>query len=135
MNVVLVDDSDDDRMLFKLALRKIENSDQIRVLHEFVDGWDAVEWWSTLPPEQRGMVDVLLLDLKMPKLNGFDVLKWFLDNRTIPKPFIIVHSSSDLPEDVERAMKLGADLFVCKPTQFDDFASVFQKLKRGYDNT
>lgn len=58
---------------------------------------------------------LMLLDLKMPHRDGFAVLRWrqgFADANTLP---VVVFSSSDLPEDIERAYSLGANSFVTKP--------------------
>lgn len=60
--------------------------------------------------------DLMLLDLKMPHRDGFAVLRWrqgFADATTLP---VVVFSSSDLAEDIERAYALGANSFVTKPT-------------------
>jgi len=67
--------------------------------------------------------NVILLDLKMPRLNGFDFLEWFHSEspgelRLIP---VVVMSSSALPEDVKRAYKLGANSYMTKPVNWEEF--------------
>jgi CheY-like chemotaxis protein len=62
------------------------------------------------------LANLLLLDLKMPRKDGFAVLKWRQENPTFARLPIIVFSSSDLPEDVTRAYTLGANSYVVKPT-------------------
>jgi CheY-like chemotaxis protein len=73
--------------------------------------------------EKHPLPNVILLDLKMPGLDGFDFLEWLRSKspgelRLIPT---IVMSSSSLQEDVKRAYALGANLYMCKPIDWDVF--------------
>jgi DNA-binding response OmpR family regulator len=72
--------------------------------------------------------DVILLDLKMPQVDGFEVLKW-LRSQThddVSLTPVIVMSGSDALQDVRRAYKLGASLYVTKPT---DLIKLRERLK------
>lgn len=131
MNIVLIDDSEDDRLLFKLALK---NVDKVQIIRECGDGREAVEWWSKLTREEREAIHLLIVDLKMPELSGFDVLRWFQDNPSVLKPFIIVHSSSDWPDDKNLAMRLGADRYLVKSNGEPECLRLIQAMsKRNYD--
>ncbi len=73
--------------------------------------------------KKHPLPNVILLDLKMPGLDGFDFLEWLRSKspgelRLIPT---IVMSSSSLQEDVKRAYALGANLYMCKPIDWDVF--------------
>lgn len=73
--------------------------------------------------DKHPLPNVILLDLKMPGLDGFDFLEWLRskspgDLRVIPT---IIMSSSSLQEDVKRAYALGANLYMCKPIDWDVF--------------
>ena len=59
------------------------------------------------------MPEVMLLDLKMPRLNGFDVLHWLAD-QSFPGLQVIVLSSSLLPEDIAKTLAMGADHYLIK---------------------
>lgn len=61
--------------------------------------------------------DLLLLDLKMPRKDGFAVLRWRQENRAFARLPVIVFSSSNLADDINRAYSLGANSYVVKPTQ------------------
>ena len=63
--------------------------------------------------------EVLLLDLKMPRLDGFEVLQAIRDNPTMRPPCVVVLTSSELEEDAEKARALGADHFITKPSSGD----------------
>ena len=60
--------------------------------------------------------DLMLLDLKMPRKDGFAVLRWRQENRAFTRVPVVVFSSSDLPDDIARAYALGANSYVAKPT-------------------
>jgi CheY-like chemotaxis protein len=75
--------------------------------------------------------ELMLLDLKMPKLDGFDVLKWVRKQPGLGRLLIIVLTSSNQAKDVNRAYDLGANSYLVKPSRLDDFIEVVEKL-HGY---
>lgn len=107
--ILLVDDDEDDRQLIGSALR------QSGVQAEIVEADDGVKALELLA---RRTPRLVLLDLKLPRLDGFEVLRRFrLDeaNRAVP---VLVLSGSDDRQDVERAYALGANGFIRKPSEF-----------------
>jgi CheY-like chemotaxis protein len=74
---------------------------------------------------------LLLLDLKMPRKNGFDVLQWIREEPGLRNLRIIVLTSSEDIRDVNRAYQLGANSFLVKPADFEQFVRVIQALQ-GY---
>jgi two-component system response regulator len=73
--------------------------------------------------------DVLLLDLKMPRLDGFEVLRAINDNPTFRPPCIVVLTSSELEEDERKARALGADHFISKPSS-GDYSHTIESLRK-----
>lgn len=71
---------------------------------------------------------LLLLDLKMPRADGFEVLEWLRRQAGLKRMPVIVMTSSDEPQDVDRAYDLGANSFVKKPDDFTDLTRISQKL-------
>jgi|SRR6266850_2319442 len=112
--VLIVDDSDDDRFLLKRALHK---SLCCEVIGCAEDGQKAIDYLcgSGLYADRQRfpLPDLMLLDLKMPRVNGFEVLNW-LRERTGPILKVIVLSSSFLPEDIARTLSMGADHYMVK---------------------
>lgn len=127
-SVFLADDSEDDQMLFKLALRKVPG---MRLVASAQDGDQTIAYL-----EGRGQYadrqkhpypDVLFLDLKMPRVNGFEVLHWLKDKQT--KPFVTVFSGSELETDVKLAFALGADTYNVKPANSDACVRVIKTVQ------
>jgi CheY-like chemotaxis protein len=75
------------------------------------------------------MPAVVLLDLKMPMQNGFDVLTWVRTQPALKRLAIIVLSSSMRTEDVERAFDLGANSFLVKPSTMKDLTGMIRCLR------
>lgn len=108
-SVFLVDDSDDDRLFMRMAL---ERSSKLKIIGEACDGEEAIDYLKGNGPfkdrQAHPLADLLLLDLKMPRKDGFDVLQW-LQNHKIEKMTVVITSGSCLAEDVARSTALGAD--------------------------
>lgn len=74
---------------------------------------------------------LILLDLKMPRKDGFEVLQWIRQQPGISSMRVVVLTSSDEIKDVNRAYALGANSFLTKPLDFRDFVQLSQTIK-GY---
>ena len=74
---------------------------------------------------------LLLLDLKMPRKNGFDVLEWLRTQPSLAALRVVVLTTSDQIHDVNRAYQLGANSFLTKPVDFRDFVQLSSAIK-GY---
>jgi CheY-like chemotaxis protein len=94
-----------------IALRRVENGVQAI---SYLTGEGSFADRETYP-----MPCLLLLDLKMPFKNGFDVLKWMRDHRTLKTLPVLILSSSRDPGDIHRAYDGGANAFLSKPTSID----------------
>jgi CheY-like chemotaxis protein len=124
--VLLVDDSEDDRYLFAHSFRSA--GVQGRIL-ECEDGDAAIE---TLQHAHRTSVehpwpDVVFLDLKMPRRDGFEVLKWVREAGFGSSLAIYVLSGSNEPSDVERAQELGSSEYITKPITEKKLRELFDR--------
>jgi CheY-like chemotaxis protein len=81
--------------------------------------------------EEYPLPSLLLLDLKMPRKNGFDVLEWIRQQPGLGSLRVVVLTSSDEIRDVNRAYQLGANSFLVKPLDFSEFVRMTEALK-GY---
>jgi CheY-like chemotaxis protein len=122
LTVLVADDSRDDREL----LREAMDRDGIEAdLYEAHDGEEVIDYLKQTEsfggPAPRTFPDVLILDLKMPRLDGFQVLDWIRSHpqcRTLP---VVLLSGSGLERDVKEAYKRGANTYFSKPNDFSDF--------------
>jgi CheY-like chemotaxis protein len=133
----MVDDSDDDRALFRLALRK---APAIQLLPPVADGEQAIQYLSGTSDyadrTRHPYPEVVLLDLKMPGKNGFDVLTWL--RKQPNRPVIVVLSGSDQQCDIDQAFALGADYYHVKPSELSDWIATALNIEsygRGTSTT
>ena len=78
--------------------------------------------------EEYPLPDLLLLDLKMPRANGFDVLKWIRAQQSLSSLRVVVLTSSDRIRDINLAYELGANSFLTKPLNFIDFTNTISVM-------
>lgn len=121
-NIFIADDDMDDLILFEDALREICKDSQLTTAK---DGQQLMQILDeTVPPPP----DVIFLDLNMPRKNGFeclDEIKHSLKLKNIP---IVIFSTSDQPEAVNRVYEQGADHFLKKPSSFPLLKQAIQKV-------
>lgn len=122
IEILIVEDNPNDA---ELTLRALDKHKLVNKSHVVRDGEEALEFlFATGRYADRSIESppqVVLLDLKLPKLDGFDVLRRMrTDERTKRIPVVILTSSKQNP-DIEAAYELGANSFVTKPVEFDAF--------------
>jgi CheY-like chemotaxis protein len=127
--ILLVEDNPDDEELTLLSLRKNNLAHEIVVVR---DGVEAIEYlFGTGQYASRDVMQVptvILLDLKLPKLDGLGVLKRLrADDRTKSLPVVVLTSSSQ-DADVIASYNLGANSYVRKPVEFGAFVEAVSSL-------
>ena len=123
LSILLVEDNPRDAELTLRAFAKSNLANNIIVAH---DGVEALEIVYGRPDADRPRV--ILLDLKLPKLDGLEVLrKLKSDDRTRAIPVVIVTSSKQDP-DIKTAYDLGANSYVVKPVDFESFMKIMSQL-------
>lgn len=125
--VLVVDDQPVELQLCELTLRQAQPSVKVR---PFNSGYDILRYLKDHIDPKRPPA-MILLDLKMPRMDGFDVLAYIREKNLKVCP-VIVFSTSNLIEDRERAAELGADDFIEKPIDLDEGTSLFKNLLRRY---
>ncbi|HUD49325.1 MAG TPA: response regulator [Candidatus Baltobacteraceae bacterium] len=115
-NLLLVEDSEDDAFLF---IRTFEKSGTAFGVHHVPNGAEAIEYLRAAAGSDS-LPRIVLLDLKMPMVNGFDVLKWLQKQTFSSKVPVVVVSGSVQQEDKDRASQLGAADYLVKPVTVAD---------------
>lgn len=129
--ILLVEDNPKDELLTLRALRKCNLANEIVVVH---DGAEALDYLFAGGDYTGRRVDelpaVVLLDLKLPKIDGLEVLRRIrADERTRLLP-VVVLTSSDEEKDIIAGYELGANSYVRKPVAFSDFSMAVADLGR-----
>jgi len=131
--VILLAEDDDDHVL--LVRRAFKSAHLINPLHVVRDGEEAIAYLQGEGPyinrAEYPLPALLLLDLKMPRKNGFEVLKWIRLQPGLRTLRVIVLTSSGEMHDVNLAYLLGANSFLEKPADFERFVSVVHAIQ-GY---
>ena len=127
-SILLVEDNPDDEALVLRALKKFKVKNDTNIVR---DGAEALDYmFKTGPYADRkgGNPAVILLDLKLPKIDGLEVLRRLReDQRTRHQPVVIL-TSSDEQEDMVRGYELGANSYVRKPVGFEEFSEAVRQL-------
>ena len=120
-NILLVDDRDADIELMQYQLiRKPRLDCHLFVAH---DGQEALELLKSGNPP----IDVLLLDINMPRMNGFELLEYMQHEKELKDITVIMCSGSTYDKDIDKASDLGAAGYLVKPGQFDALKSIFER--------
>ncbi len=125
--VLLVEDNPDDARLALTALRTNRIVNEVVVARDGEEARDYLFGLGTYAGrDPRECPELVLLDLKLPKIDGLDVLRRMrADERTRYTP-VVVLTSSDEEEDVVRSYRLGANSFVRKPVDYERFIDALQ---------
>ena len=129
VEILLVEDNPRDA---ELTIRALKRKNLANNLYHVEDGVEALDFlFGRGTYSGRDMNEppkVVLLDLKLPRINGLEVLSTLKsDERTRTIPVVIITSSAEDP-DVKKAYELGANSYVIKPVQFDSFIEAMAKI-------
>ena len=120
--ILLAEDREDDVLLIRKAFKKAFLSNPLYDVRDGVEAIDYLEGVGRFANRQEfPLPDLLLLDLKMPKVDGFEVLQWLRKQSGFSSLRVVVLTSSDHINDVNRAYQLGANSFMVKPLDFENF--------------
>ncbi len=128
--ILLAEDDPNDVLLIQRAFQKAGLKDTLKVVR---DGEQAIEYLAG-----RGMYAnrerypfpfLLLLDLKMPATDGFEVLQWLRGAPDMRRLLVVVLTSSNLQADVDRAYELGANSYLVKPVEFEEMVNLIRRFE------
>ena len=127
--VLIAEDMESD---VELLRRSFEIGSVCSTRHVVGDGEECVAYLSGTGiysnRDEYPLPDLLLLDLKMPRMNGFDVLKWIRSQPYLSPMRVVVLTNSERTRDINRAYELGANAFLTKPVNSTDFADAIRAM-------
>ena len=128
--ILIADDDTQDTMLVRMAAQRAALG--IR-LESVTDGEQAIDYLlgraAYADRQSHPFPSMMLLDLKMPRLSGFDVLDFVRREPQLRRLPIVIFSSSDDPKDIKRAYEAGANSYLCKPHSNDDLSALLKALQ------
>jgi two-component system response regulator len=128
--ILLVEDNQDDEELALIALKKGNIANEVVVAH---DGAEALDYLFATGKytsnEKKDLPEVVLLDLKLPKVDGLEVLRHIRANERTRRLPVVILTSSKAEEDLIRGYNEGANSYVRKPVDFKDFVQAVRQLQ------
>ena len=126
--IVLVEDNPRDLELTLIAL------EEARLVNEVVslrDGAEAIDYLACQGPwldREKGNPAVIMLDIKLPKRNGLEVLEWIRSRPDLKNVPVVILTSSNEEADVLKGYELGVNAYVIKSVRFEEFVKAVQQL-------
>jgi CheY-like chemotaxis protein len=128
--ILLAEDDPNDVMLLQRAFQKAGLRDRLKIVR---DGEQAIDYLAGrgdyADRERFPLPFMLLLDLKMPGTDGFEVLQWVRAECSLKRLLVVVLTSSNLQADVDRAYDLGANSYLVKPVEFDEMVGLILRFE------
>ena len=119
-SILLIEDDPNDAALIRRALRKLNLSTDLTVIE---DGDAAIRWLqeksSAAPEKKPDWPWIVLLDIKIPRMTGMEVLAWVRRQSRFCNLPVIAFTSSREPADIAQAYRLGVNSYLVKPLSFD----------------
>ena len=128
--ILLVEDDEADILLLRRAFR---NAHIVNPLIEVRDGQAAIQYLAgqgDYADRTRYPIPFLvLLDLRLPKLSGFEVIAWLREQPNLANVIVVVLTASDHVPDVTKARDLGANSYLVKPGNFEELVQMVKRIK------
>lgn len=121
-NVFLADDDAEDCEIFAEALKEVNAEAKLTASK------NGHELMTLLHMPPQPLPDIIFLDLNMPIKNGYQCLKEIRENPSLKDYIVVIFTTSSLQEDIDLMYRLGANLYITKPSDFDKLKEVIRKV-------
>jgi CheY-like chemotaxis protein len=132
-NILLVEDREEDVLFFRRAFK---SADLHHSITHVPDGDEAIKYLSHQSTYSDNALypvpDVVVLDLKRPKRDGFEVLQWLRDQNALNPEPVVVLTSADPEDDIKKARELAAGTYYTKPIDFTKLVGVAKDISRRW---
>jgi CheY-like chemotaxis protein len=125
VNILLVEDNPDHA---QLVLRNFRNFKIANCIHHLEDGEAAINYLKNIPEEKKPQI--ILLDLRLPKIDGLDVLRFIKNSDNLNNIPVVVLTTSEAENDIAKAYNYHANSYLVKPVDFNKFTELMTTL--GY---
>ncbi len=126
--IIIVEDDPNDAELITRSLKKHNLANKLVLLKDGAEALDFLFGKGSFAQTDDGKPRLILLDLKLPKVNGIEVLRKIKSEERTRKIPVVILTSSREDRDLKDAYDLGVNSYVTKPIQFDEFAKAVSEL-------
>jgi len=128
--ILYAEDDPNDVFLLQLAFKEAGIPNPLQIV---TDGQEAIDYLGGTGPftnrRRYPMPCLVLLDIKMPRITGLEVLAWMRSQPNLRHLPVLLYSASDLPADREKAVKIGANAYVVKPVTIEERLEFAQAIR------
>lgn len=128
--ILLAEDNLNDQELMIIALKKTHIATQLVIANDGEEALDYLLCRGKFASRPAGNPALILLDLKMPKLNGIEVLRVLRSTPEISRVRVVIITGSAMEEDLSNSYKFGIESFIIKPVEFEDLVRVAKDIKK-----
>jgi len=129
VEIIIVEDNLSDAELILHTLKKEKIANKLLIAEDGAEALDLLFGKGAYPNKiNLSALKVIFLDLKLPKINGLEVLKELKENPLTKYIPVVILTSSNQDPDIKKAYELGVNSYVVKPVVFSDFKNVVQKM-------
>ena len=122
LHVLLADDDEDDRLIFKDALEEVKVKTRVTIVN------DGVQLMDYLLQADNELPSIIFLDLNMPRKGGMECLQDIRNNRNLKNLTIAIYSTSASEEDIEDTFIKGANIYIKKPNDFTSLVRILSEV-------
>lgn len=126
--ILLVEDNPHDLELTLIALERSQLANDVVIMRDGAEALDYLQRSGAHADRPEGNPAVMLLDLKLPKVDGLEVLQTVRSSETLRSIPVVMLTSSREEPDLARAYELGVNAYVVKPVEFKDFVAAISDL-------
>lgn len=133
ITILVIEDDYNDRFFVQRIFKKVNSPAELQFA---IDGEDAIHYLAGVGKYQDRtqfpLPGLILLDIKMPKVNGFEVLQWLKNQEGLKRLPVTVLSSSTIQSDIDRAYELGANAYLVKPVSYEQLEKVYNRASEFF---
>lgn len=133
LNILIVDDNADDVFLLEQAFKRAGANSSLHTVHDGLEARTYLKGEGAFSDRNvHPLPDVVLLDLNMPRMNGFELLEWLRQDSGCSRQVVHVLTASSREADVQRAYDLGANSYIVKPSRMDELVAFVAALHQWH---
>jgi chemotaxis family two-component system response regulator Rcp1 len=124
INILLIEDNEGDAVLARESFRRLDKN--INLTHIY-DGEESLQF---LDSKILALPDLIILDLNLPGMNGFEILKYIKESDSLKELPVVIFSTSNNENDITKCKELKADSYIIKPIDLVEYFNVVEGMKK-----